>query len=59
MEKHFNGMCKNDNNIFQFSSVQIVEQVYSNATDIEDVLWHSKKYFGRASYLPRLMAWTV
>ena len=28
--KHFNGMCKNDNNIF--------EQVYSNATDIEEIL---------------------
>ena len=45
MEKHFNGMCKNDNNIFQFSSVQIIEQVYSNATDIEEVSWHSKKYW--------------
>ena len=28
-------MCKNDNNIFQFLSVEIIEQVYSNATEIE------------------------
>ena len=35
--KHFNGMCKNDNNIFQFLSVQIIEQVYSNATNIEEI----------------------
>ena len=33
--KHFDGMYKNDNNIFQFLSVQIIEQNYSNATDIE------------------------
>ena len=41
--KHFNGMCKNDNNIFQLLSVQIIEQVYSNATDIEQILWHREK----------------
>ena len=39
--KHVNGMCKNDNNIFQFLSVQIIEQVYSNATEIEEILWHT------------------
>ena len=38
--KHFNGMCKNENNIFQFLSVQVIEQVYINATDIEEILWH-------------------
>ena len=42
--KHFNGKCKNDNNIFQFFSVQIIEQVCSNATDIEKILWHREKY---------------
>ena len=36
--KHFNCMCKNGNNIFQFLSVQIIEQVCSNATDIEEIL---------------------
>ena len=35
--KHFNGMFKNYNNNFQFFSVQIIEQVYSNATDIEEI----------------------
>ena len=43
--KHFNGMCKNDNNIFQFLSVQIIEQVCSNATNIEEILWHREKYW--------------
>ena len=45
MEKHFNDMCKNDNNILQFLSVQIIEQVYSNDTDIEEILWHQEKYW--------------
>ena len=36
--KHFNCMCKNGSNIFQFLSVQIIEQVCSNATDIEEIL---------------------
>ena len=27
IEKHFNGMCKNNSNIFQFLSIQIIEQV--------------------------------
>ena len=26
-------------------SLQIIEQFYSNATDIEDILWHRKKYW--------------
>ena len=26
-------------------SVQIIEQVYSNATDIEEILWHREKYW--------------
>ena len=43
--KHFNGTCKNDNNIFQFLSVQIIEQVCSNATNIEEILWHREKYW--------------
>ena len=43
--KHFNGMCKNDNNIFQFLSVQMIELVYSNATDIEEILWDREKYW--------------
>ena len=43
--KHFNGMCKNDNNIFQFLSVQIIEQVCSNATNIEEILRHREKYW--------------
>ena len=43
--KHFNGMFKNYNNNFQFFSVQIIEQVYSNATDIEEILWHREKYW--------------
>ena len=42
---HFNGMFKNDCNIFQFLSVQRIEQVYSNATDIEEILWHREKYW--------------
>ena len=44
MAMHFNGMCKNDNNIFEFLSVQIIEQVCSNATNIEEILWHREKY---------------
>ena len=43
--KHFNGMCKNNSNIFQFLSLQITEQVYSNATDIEEISWHREKYW--------------
>ena len=43
--KHFSGMFKNYNNIFQFLSVQIIEQVYSNATDIEEILRHREKYW--------------
>ena len=42
---HFNGMCKNDNIIFQFLAVQIIEQVCSNATNIEEMLWHKEKYW--------------
>ena len=38
-------MCKNNNNIFQFLSVQIIEQVYSNGSDIEEILWHWEKYW--------------
>ena len=45
MAKHFNVMCKNDNNIFQFLFVQIIEQVCSNATNIEEMLWHKEKYW--------------
>ena len=56
--KHFNGMCNNNNNIFQFLSIQIIEQVCSNATDTEEILWH-RKNMGKASYLPRFMPWTV
>ena len=37
--------CKNDKNIFQFLSVQVIEQVYSNATDIEEILWQREKYW--------------
>ena len=44
MAMHFNGMCKNDNNIFEFLSVQIIEQVCSNATNTEEILWHREKY---------------
>ena len=36
-------MCKYDNIIFQFLTVQIIEQVYSNATNIEEMLWHKEK----------------
>ena len=43
--KYFNDMCKNDNNIFQFLSVQIIEQVCSNATNIEEILWQREKYW--------------
>ena len=43
--KHFNSKCKNDKNIFQFLSVQVIEQVYSNATDIEEILWQREKYW--------------
>ena len=53
--KHFNGKCKNDNNIFQFLSVQIIEQVYSNATNIKEIDG-TEKNIGEANYLPRLMA---
>ena len=56
--KHSNGMCKNGNNIFQFLSVQVTEQVYINATDIEECYGTGNK-IGKASYLPRPMAWTV
>ena len=45
MAKHFNVMCKNDNNIFQFLFVQIIEQVCSNATNIEEMLWNGEKYW--------------
>ena len=38
--KYLDGMCKNDNNIFQFLSVQIIEQVCSNDTNIEEILWN-------------------
>ena len=43
--KHFNGKCKNGNNIVQFLSVQIIEHVCSNTTDIEKILWHREKYW--------------
>ena len=43
--KHFNGMCKNDKNTFQFLSVQIIEQVYSNSANIEEILYHREKYW--------------
>ena len=51
--KHFNSMCKNDNEIFQFLSVQVIKQ----STDIEEILWHREKYWQNLFiYLPRLMA---
>ena len=53
--KHFNSMCKNNSNIFQFFSVQIIEKVYSNARYIEEILWH-RKNIGKGSYLPRIIA---
>ena len=40
---------------FNFFSVQIIEQVYGNATDNEEILWH-KENIGKASCLLRLMA---
>ena len=40
-----NGMCKNNKNVFQFLSLRIIEQVYINATDIEEFLWHREKYW--------------
>ena len=43
--KHLIGMCKNDNYIFQFLFVQIIAQVYSNATHIEEILQHGAKYW--------------
>ena len=43
--KHFNGTCKNGSNLFQFLSVQTIEQVCSNATEIEEILWHREKYW--------------
>ena len=43
--KHLNGKCKNDNNIFQFLSFQIIEQAYSNTTYIEELLWPREKYW--------------
>ena len=30
---------------FQFLSVQVIEQVYNNATDIEEILSHREKYW--------------
>ena len=45
--KHFSGMRKNNSNIFQFLSVQIIEQVHSNATDIEEILWHRAKILAK------------
>ena len=38
-------MCKNGKNIFQFLSVQIMGQIRSNATDIEEILWHREKHW--------------
>ena len=38
-------MSKTNKKTFQFLSVQIIEQVYSNATDIEEILWHREKYW--------------
>ena len=51
--KHFNGMYKNDNNIFQFLSVQF------NQLGMPQTLkkfYGTEKNIGKASYLPRLMA---
>ena len=42
--KNFNVIFKN-NNIFWFLSVEIIEQIYSNATDIEEILWRMEKYW--------------
>ena len=36
--KHFNGKCN-------CKSFQIIEQAYSNATYIEELLWHREKYW--------------
>ena len=46
--KHFNGMCKNSNNISQFLSVQIIEQVCSNATEIEEIFLAQRKILAKA-----------
>ena len=35
--KHFNGKYKNDKNVFPFLFFQIIEQAYSNATDVEEI----------------------
>ena len=47
-----------------FLSVQIIEQVCSNATDIEEMLWHREKYlqsqlFTTAHGMNSLMTSTV
>ena len=39
---NFNNIFKN-NNIFWFLSVEIIEQIYSNAKDIEEILWRMEK----------------
>ena len=36
--KYFNCECKNNSSIFQFLSVQTIEQVWGNATGIWEVL---------------------
>ena len=43
-------MCENNNNIFQLLPVEIIEQVHSNVTDMEEILWH-RENIGKASYL--------
>ena len=36
--------------IFQFLSAQMIEQVQSYDTDIEEVLWHREKYWQSELY---------
>ena len=49
-----NGNCQNNTNNFQFLYVEIIEHVYGNPTDIEEILWHKEKYW-QNQFLVRLM----
>ena len=40
-----NGNCQNNTNNFQFLYVEIIEHVYGNPTEIEEILWHKEKYW--------------
>ena len=53
--KHFNGMCKNNGNIFQFFLFKLLSK-FIVMPQTWKKFYSTRKNIGKTSYLPQLMA---